>query len=1632
MRSLTVDIDVINPRTGDQFGFEVTNDGVPLIFTQSGQVDSNGWNKTYVSSTQQTVPANRFIKLNTDLSYRPESATFSLFGNQVIEDFTINSFGTITAVGSFTLYNGSLSNRIVSFNELGPQAGIRTYGSGAGLPINSVYEAPDGSFMYVGGSFTSFNGATVNRFCKILGNGNNDTTFNNAIMSASTNKGFNGQVYTIAVQTDGKILVGGSFTRFNNNVANGIVRINPNGSFDSTFNMGTAFGQGGEPHVITIQPDGKILVGGVFSSYNGTTGCNGLVRLNANGTLDNTFTQGGFNIGLNQYSVEAIKVLPSGDILVGGSFGTYKGNVRNCIVKINSTATVDYNIFGTGVDNYVNNRKVWDIQTLPTGEILIGGFFQKFNGVDVGCFVKLNADGSFHTDKISFNDPVKKILVKGSFVYVGGQFVSATVGTTAVSNLYNIPITSTMSRTEEVYATYNNLVQYNTNPYGITYSIIYGTVSVGLPDYTNIIPAEDDTTSFVVSDKYNNINTYISNNGIISTSSTDYLIRIDGNGELDTTFNYDPSGSNPPNSIAFINDKIVISRVGGITGVGEIIRLNYDGTIDGVYNVATSSQPQYILNSGTNSIYSQEYTNNSGFTQSIVKYKYDGSLDTTFTKMIISSTYSGGNTPYMSSIKKQSNDKLIINIQPNLGSSNVSYIKAGGVTYSNLKGVYRFNTDGSLDTTFTYGSTFSTIRPYNTFILSNDKILVQELMYSYSPGLTITYNRIKRFNSNGSLDTTFNCNLGTASLSQSVYSFITEQADGKVIIASDNGPYPFIRRINTDGTFDTSFDNNILKINGVDFSMFWDSWPSVAVKNNGDMFLYSGHRMNTLFDSNSTFNPIKIDKDGNLISTNIIRYFDSYPMGEGTLFDIQQDNKTILYNESAFNGTSSIVIRMNENGTLDNTFDASSSYVSYPVDIVLQPDGKMFLLNDDISVRLNQDGSQDLYFDTISTGWQNVYPITNNSFVIKTVSNSIEKINTFSGTYSYDTSFGNNGLVYCDSVFNLSKQSDNKLLLTISSTSSLYLKGGTYSKGPGTYRINVDGSLDTSFNYNATTFIPYPYITPLQITSLIQPDDKLVFLAQGTDGFIYIKRLDNYGNLDTSFNFGPYPYPDFIYLKYIQPDGKIIVNQLGLDESVPTLFRLNQDGSIDISFNTTILSPTEGFYTVKPYSNGDMLVVSSVPSNSWVSFVGVNKGSINRIDKDGTPIIYLTEEAQAPTGVRMKYDFDNDEVVLNNLYDTPNYVELTYTNTSVTINEIIQEVVVRSPHLIISTQSSFDTANYKIRIWEGSIFDGASQSVAYDITKQKLFLGQSNVYININNLVREKLEANVGNFFSTDYDFAKPLGENMSKWVQVDETLTNAGATVSTSKYRLFATDGYLYNEEIQGVPNILLTGNQRYIYKDQIQRIYFQTNFLTRIQFRVEDGFADYDAYWNVDLLGDNKNYVQSLTVDTRNFPFGNNWAEYQFDYSTGETEIVRFNIYDYCKYQPFYLVFKNKWGVLESIGLTKKSMERLTTTNTQFERSILDYNGNYDINRHTKKQFNVTGEETWTLNTDWMPEYMNQAIEEVNLSEEVWLVDSNNIPYPVTIEDNSIDYKTEVNDKLIQYTIKVKLSHSIIKNII
>lgn len=145
-----------------------------------------------------------------------------------------------------------------------------------------------------------------------------------------------GAFYPASPFADRKIIVVGKFNivSLSSNLVSHIMRLNPNGSRDTTFIQGTGFNS--ICYAVALQSDGKILVGGAFTSYNGTAS-NYIIRLNDNGTVDNTFNAG---VGFDA-TVRVIRIQTNGKILVGGNFTSYNGNTANYIVRLNADGTID-------------------------------------------------------------------------------------------------------------------------------------------------------------------------------------------------------------------------------------------------------------------------------------------------------------------------------------------------------------------------------------------------------------------------------------------------------------------------------------------------------------------------------------------------------------------------------------------------------------------------------------------------------------------------------------------------------------------------------------------------------------------------------------------------------------------------------------------------------------------------------------------------------------------------------------------------------------------------------------------------------------------------------------------------------------------------------------------------------------------------------------------------------------------------------------------------------------------------------------------------------------------------------------------------------------------------------------------
>ncbi|WP_185956520.1 T9SS type A sorting domain-containing protein [Changchengzhania lutea] len=333
-----------------------TNSSVYTSSIQSdGKIIIGGFFVTYNGTA-----SNRIARLNVDGTL---DANFNLGtgANSFVLTNSIQNDGKIIIGGLFTSYNGTAINRIARLNADGTLDGSFAPGTGANNTVETSSLQSDGKII-IGGDFTSYNGTAINRIARLNADGTLDGSF-------APGTGVDDTVRAFSIQGDGKIIIGGDFTTYNGTARNRIARLNADGTLDGSFNPGT--GADSFLWATSLQSDGKIIIGGFFTTYNGTA-INQIARLNVDGTLDTTFNPG---TGTD-FEVQTISLQSDGKIFIGGAFTTYNGTTRNRIARLNVDGTLDGSFNpGTGTNN-----NVLTISIQSDGNIIIGGSFNFYNG----------------------------------------------------------------------------------------------------------------------------------------------------------------------------------------------------------------------------------------------------------------------------------------------------------------------------------------------------------------------------------------------------------------------------------------------------------------------------------------------------------------------------------------------------------------------------------------------------------------------------------------------------------------------------------------------------------------------------------------------------------------------------------------------------------------------------------------------------------------------------------------------------------------------------------------------------------------------------------------------------------------------------------------------------------------------------------------------------------------------------------------------------------------------------------------------------------------------------------------------------------------------------------------------------
>jgi uncharacterized delta-60 repeat protein len=284
------------------------------------------------------------------------------------------STGDVLIGGNFLRIGGSIRPGVAKLDADGNHIGSFFPEIGEPAYMDALLEQADGQLLLTGwfSGYGTPSGHRLGRFDPTIG------SFDLSFDSPAANN----SIFCLALQPDEMILAGGGFTTIHGVARSGVARLHPDGNLDETFNQGS--GVIAHVRAMALQSDGKIVIGGDVYNVHGVQTHN-IARLNADGSLD-----AGFHLPLLDLGrVNAVAVQPDGRILVAGDFRTVDGLDYVGIVRLHPDGTVDPSFDpGGGIEGV--DAEIHAMLLLPDGDILIGGEFSSYDGVPVNGLARIN------------------------------------------------------------------------------------------------------------------------------------------------------------------------------------------------------------------------------------------------------------------------------------------------------------------------------------------------------------------------------------------------------------------------------------------------------------------------------------------------------------------------------------------------------------------------------------------------------------------------------------------------------------------------------------------------------------------------------------------------------------------------------------------------------------------------------------------------------------------------------------------------------------------------------------------------------------------------------------------------------------------------------------------------------------------------------------------------------------------------------------------------------------------------------------------------------------------------------------------------------------------------------------------
>ncbi len=1084
--------------------------------------------------------------------------------------------------------------------------------------VYAVAVQPDGRLI-VAGQFTMIGGVSRPNLARLNLDGSVDTTFN---------PGVNGAVRALQLQRDGRLVFGGDFTGVQpggtgaTTVRNRLARLNPDGSLDATFNPNVGGQLLPQVHALLVQADGRLVAGGSFTTTqpNGAataTTRNYLARFNADGSLDAAFNPNPNSIVL------ALALHVDNKILVGGGFtalqpaGDTAATTRNRIARLNPSGTIDSEF------NPNSNNGVTSLAVQRDGKILLAGFFTTLqpptdaSPAGRSRLARLNVDGTLDSEFYPRADgSVAGVAVQpdGTIVIVGSFTSVWGRGTSSVNRSYVARFSPDGSLDSGFAPSVNG-------PVNAVATQTDGKIVIG-GLFTRALPL-----------------------GATTPILRNRLARINADGSLDASFELE-AGGRPLVSVTQADGKIVIG--GSFTSVGSssrnyVARLNADGTVDSaykpdfngrVYTMALQSDGKVIVGGAFTTIDGEKR-------EYLARLNTSGTLDSEF------NPHFGGQVGVVVLL---SDGRMLV------GGTFNSVQPAGSATPLQRQNLVRLNANGTLDTAFDPEPNSSVAA---IAVQSDGKIVVGGAFTSVQPGgaPTVTTaadgstttkfstaaitarNHLARFNADGTLDTAFDPNFNAA------ISALALQADGKIIVggsftALNPAGAPSVTttnadgtkttttvitrarlaRLNADGSNDTAYNPNA---NG--------NVLALALQSDGKLIIggsFTTLQPNGAADWTLRKYAARLNADGTVDATFNLD-LNELPGNRVDSLRLQSDGRLLIggsFASFAPLGAPARIARRSfarllANGQVDTTFDAAAGGATGAIvnALAVQADGRVLAVGSfaDLggakSTNIARYRSEGTPDPEFNTNLNTDGPV---SAVI--VRPEGAPVPTQLGGFAWLNANGTMRAAFATAGARLSGEIN---AVAIDASGRLLL-GGTFanlsnSSGGNLVRFAANGTLDTSFNPT-----PNGAVTGI----VVQTDNRIVVVGSFTTvsgtARNRIARIDDNGSLDVTYD----PNANGRIAAIVrESDGRMIVagsfnsftpNLATTAVARNYLARINVDGTVDANYN-----PSPNFNVNALALQGDGKIVAgggftSVSPNGATT--PITRNNLARFNTDGT------------------------------------------------------------------------------------------------------------------------------------------------------------------------------------------------------------------------------------------------------------------------------------------------------------------------------------------------------------------------------------------------------------------------------